>query len=47
MADTAEMRERLFTMRMSEEEASRLDAVSKVTVQPPAPRRAGASGMVA
>jgi len=29
MADTAEMRERLFTMRMSEEEASRLDAVSK------------------
>jgi len=29
MAEAAAMRERLFTMRMSEEEASRLDAVSK------------------
>ncbi|MEO7033684.1 MAG: hypothetical protein ABI548_07375 [Polyangiaceae bacterium] len=29
MSDTAAMRERLFTMRMSEEESSRLEEVSK------------------
>ena len=29
MVDTAAMRERLFTMRMSDEEHSRLDEVSK------------------
>jgi len=29
MAEAAAMRERLFTMRMSEEEASRLDEVAK------------------
>jgi hypothetical protein len=29
MVDTAVMRERLFTMRMSEEEHARLDGVSK------------------